>query len=180
MRAIAILMLGLLAGCAAPGDRIVTTGFMPAYSPAQFAAFAAAGPLVEVRGAPADGADAQAVADVLRLPGWWPQTPFRAVSPAEAAGRQRIVIAFGWPGGLDPDRLCAGQAPEPRQTAGLEVAAAWCSGSRAGSGGRLSHPKPLTPADPQFAAVMTRLFHAIAPADDPLDRNRGGHIFIPD
>lgn len=179
-RSCAAIVVMLLAGCAGSRDRIVTTEFMPTYSPSQFAAFAAAGPVVEIRGAPVDGADPQTVADVLRLPGWWPQTPFRPVTPGQAAGGQRIVLAFGWPGGLDQHRLCAGEAPAPQPTPGLEVAAAWCSGSRAGSGGRLSHPDPLTPSDPAFAAAMTRLFDAIAPNQDPLDRGRGGVVFLPD
>jgi hypothetical protein len=179
-RSVAASLIVLLAGCASTADRIVTAPFMPIYSPTQFSAFAAGGPVVEIRGAPADGADPQAVAEALRLANWWPQTPFRAVAPGEAAGGQRIVVAFGWRGGLDPGRLCAGRAPEPQPTPGLEVAAAYCVGSRAGSGGRLSHPQPLTTDDPEFAASMTRLFDAIAPHRDPLDRGSRGYIFLQD
>lgn len=170
-RAIPGLSLLAAAACALDGaplvERITHDQFYPAYRPAQFSAFAAAGPLVEIRGAPPGGGPPDAIAARLRLPGWWPQTPFRAVAPGEAADRQRIVLAFGWQGGLDAIRLCDGQAAAPVEAGRLEVAAAFCRGGRPGSGARLSHPDALTLDDPRFAAAMTRLLSAIAPTEDP-------------
>lgn len=155
------------AACAgALEERVYGQAYLPAYSPLGFSAFAAAGPLVEVRGAPPDGAGAEAVAAALRLPGRFPHVPFRAVAPGAAPTSQRIVLAFGLRA-ADPARMCAGEVEGGAQTDGLSVAAAFCVGSRPASSAVLAHERPLGVGDPAFTDAMRRLFAQLAPSRDP-------------
>lgn len=171
-----VAALAALAGCAGPGgggpfgERIYGAEYFTTYSPSQFSAFAAAGPLLEVRGTPPGGATAAELAPALRLPAFWPQTPFRPVTPETPPSAQRIVLIFGVPGMVNPIDVCAATGLGGETPDRVEVVAAFCRGSRAGSTAKLSVDRPLAIDDPAFSTAMTRLFHAIAPPYDPLDR----------
>jgi hypothetical protein len=159
----------ILSGCAGGGpfaQRVTHQSVKVSYSPLQFSAFAAAGPLVEIRGAPPGGATPEQVVEALRLPARWPQTPFRLIAPGEAARSQRIVLVFGLPGGLGANLLCQGQVA-PVMTEALTVGAAFCTGRRDATGAKLTDARPLGPDDSEFAVAMTRLFAELAPSRDP-------------
>jgi len=173
MRIALLFVVALSAGCALQDftrQRITHQSVSITYSPSAFSAFAAAGPLVEIRGAPPGGAGPAAVLPALRLPAGWPQTPFRLVEPAAAAKSTRIVLAFGVPGGVSDALLCRGDY-QPTQTAALTAAAAWCRGRSGGTAAKLTDDRPLGPDDPAFATAMTRLFDAISPRRDPANDN---------
>jgi hypothetical protein len=173
-RAVAAVAAALaVAGCAGGGlfdERIAFVDHDPAYSPLEFGGFAAAGPLVEARGPIPGGASAEELAAALRLPGFFPQTPFRVAPPAPSEARQaRIVLAFGPGAGFDPVALCRGGVDGAGGGEGLGVAAAWCRGGSPLGWGRLDHRRPLAPGDPAFTASMRRLFGEIAPPRRPND-----------
>lgn len=163
--AVAAILLGC-AGGAPFAQRITHQSVKVSYSPLQFSAFAAAGPLVEIRGSPPGGATPEQVMEALRLPARWPQTPFRLVAPDEAARSQRIVLVFGLPGGMGANLLCQGRVA-PVMTDTLTVGAAFCTGRRDATGAKLTDARPLGPDDPEFAVAMTRLFAELAPLRDP-------------
>lgn len=181
MRLAMTLVAALCAGCAL-GDlgrqRITHQSDSISYSPTGFSAFAAAGPLVEIRGAPPGGASPEQVLPTLRLPGWWPQTAFRLAQPGEAERSQRIVLAFGVPGGVSEAILCRGDF-QTTPTPALTAAAAFCRGRRGATGAKLTDDRPLAPGDPAFATAMTRLLDAISPRRDPMQDDDGGIILPP-
>mgnify|MGYP006275797101 CR=1 FL=1 len=170
----ATALAAALAGCAGSGvSRVWGRSYFAPYNIATFSAFAASGPVVEIRGAPPGGAGPEAAAEALRLPGWWPQTPFRlSDAPPGSTDGSRIVLVFGAQGGVDPIALCRGGGPEGGARETLTVQAAYCVGSRAGSGAVLEAGRRLGPGDAEFSREMIRLMDAIAPRSDPLERNR--------
>jgi hypothetical protein len=170
MRLAVLAAAALCAGCALQDltrQRITHQSDSISYDPTGFSAFAAAGPVVEIRGAPPGGAAPADVLPTLRLPGWWPQTPFRPAEPADIPRGQRIVLAFGVPGGVSAGILCRGDFPTT-STPSLTAAAAYCRGRSGATAAKLTDDRPLGPGDPAFATAMTRLFDAIAPRRDPL------------
>jgi|AACY02.2.fsa_nt_gi hypothetical protein len=174
----ATLLAALLAGCAAQpgglfGERVYGADHFAGYLPQSFSAFAAAGPVVEVRGAPPGGATAEAVAEALRLPGYWPQTPFRSAG-ATPEDDQRIVLIFGAMGAGNPLGACRSDGGGIEQPADqpLRVYAAYCNGRGAWAGAKLDAATPLGPGDPGFTEAMERLFFVLAPVQDPSDRFR--------
>jgi hypothetical protein len=169
-----------LSACAGTFEERITPGdFFTAYRPSQFSAFAASGPIVEIHGARPAGATDAEIAEALRLPSWFAQTPFR-VAPAGAGpeGRQRIILNFGSAGGMDPIAACAGRVNAGGVTDRLAVAAAFCRGTAPGSASRLLHERALAPGDPDFSRAMTRLFAEMFPPYDPLDRGRGRRMLF--
>lgn len=181
----------LLAGCAGPGafpgagpfgEAITRVEQRSNYVASQFGAFAAAGARVEMRGPLPGGATAEQVAAALALPGWWPQTPLRAIPPAEAGQGQRIVLIFGADGGVDIDRVCAGGGTQGVARDGLRVGAVLCLGSRPASTATLTRAAPAAPGDPDFTAAMRNLLAALAPPDDRFRerfQGRGDRVFVP-
>ncbi len=158
-----------LSACAAAGPQLVhSVDIRSNFSPAGFSAFAASGPAVAFVGRLPGEASPTDTAAALRLPGRWPQTPFRPVDAMERG--QRIVIAFGAAG--DPGALC--DTPQtPGETPGrLEASAAYCIGSRVASSGRLSDSRPLVPGDPAFTDSMRALLGEIASSREPFESNR--------
>lgn len=176
MRALAMASALLAIGCAGMGGPLVhSVEVLTSYAPSTFGAFAAAGPAVEFRGALPGGATPEQTAAALSLPGWWPQTPFRAVP--EGTESQRLVIAFGAAG--DAGALCR-PGPAPATTPGrLEAAAAYCLGSRVASLGRLSAAGDLAPGDPAFTAAMRSLLGDIAPTRQPRLNEDGEYCLLP-
>jgi hypothetical protein len=169
MRRVVIGALLASAGCAAVLQQSVhSVEIMPNYQPSGFSAFAASGPAVEFVGPLPGGATPEAVAATLRLPGWWPQTPFRPLAPGE--GGQRIVIAFGAAG--DPAALCENPSTPAATPGRLEASAAYCRGRSAASFGRLSDQRDLVPGDPAFAASMGALLSEITPSREPFESRR--------
>lgn len=172
-----------LSACAGALDERISGGsFYPAYTPSGFSAFAAAGPIVEIHGARPGGADDAAIAEALRLPGWFPQTPFSAAEPgAPPEGRQRIVLNFGAASEMSTVAACEGRISPGAIADRLTVAAAFCVGRRPATGAHLSHERPLAPPDPEFSRTMTRLFSVMLPASDPRQRDdrRGPRIIPP-
>lgn len=175
----AVAAAALAAGCAASPfqSSVHSVSTFPNYVPLGFSAFASAGPAVELRGPLPGGASPEAVAAALRLPAFYAQAPFRPV-PAGSPG-QRIVLAFGATGG-DTTALCEGPGAAGAETPGrLEVAAAYCVGSRAASVGRLSDARPLTPGDPAFTAALRTLFTEMAPTRDPNRETSSDRCILP-
>lgn len=170
----------LVAACATSPfmSRVHSVTIFPAYTSLGFSAFAAAGPTVEFRGPLPGDATPEAIAAALRLPGFYPQTPFRAAAPSDFG--QRIVLAFGAAGG-DTPALCAAPASGSGvETPGrLEVAAAFCNGASPLSVARLSDARPLAPDDPAFTAALRSLFAEMAPTRDPSDNNRRDACILP-
>jgi hypothetical protein len=180
MRLALLAAAALSAGCAF-GDlghqRITHRSDSVSFTTTGFSAFAAAGPLVEIRGAPPGGATPAEVLPTLRLPGWWPQTAFRLAQPGEAPTAQRIVLAFGVPGGVSASIMCRDDfTPTPTTT--LTAAAAFCRGHSGATVAKLTDDRPLTPDDPAFASAMTSLFDAIAPRRDPAHDNDPEPIIV--
>jgi hypothetical protein len=176
MRALAAAAALLAVGCAGVGtQRVYSVEVLTNYSPSTFGAFAAAGPAVEFRGALPGGATPEQTAAALSLPGWWPQTPFRAVP--EGAESQRLVIAFGAAG--DAGALCQPGASPATTPGRLEAAAAYCLGSRVASLGRLSAEGDLAPGDPAFTAAMRSLLGDIAPTREPRLNEDGEYCVFP-
>lgn len=179
--AAAVLAAPILAGCATLlAERIWEGQRLNAVTPVEFSSFAASGAVVEILGTPPGGAPPEAVAAVLRMPGQYPQAPFRLATADQtrtpAQGALRLVIAFGLAGPADGRLLCAGGAAvpaKPPQT-GLEATAALCVGPNADSAARLSHAEPLEPGDPRFAATMTRLIQVLSPRAAEFRGRRGG------
>lgn len=166
---IGLVLAMAVGGCASGGffdQRVTNQSVNVSYSPSQFSAFAAAGPLVEIRGAPPGGATPEEIAAALKLPGRWPQTPFRVVAPGEAPHSQRIVLLFGAPGGFGDVLLCRGDM-QPVETSNLTAAAAFCRGGRAASGAKLTDVRAIGLSDPEFATAMTRLLSEMSPSRDP-------------
>jgi hypothetical protein len=182
-RWIALALAVALSACAGGGlfdERITFVEQSPAYSPLEFAGFAGSGPLVEFRGPLPGGASPEQTAAALRLPGFWPQAPFRiAPAPAGAERVARLVLVFGPGGGVDPDAICRGTVNGAGGGAGLGVAATFCRGAAPFGWGRLDHVRPLAPGDPGVTASMRRLFGAIAPRENPNDpRADRGCVFL--
>ena len=165
----------LVAGCAGGGftsERIYAVDIWSAYSPNNFAAFAASGPVVEIRGVPPDESPPEAVVAALRLPGWWPQGAFRLAGPQEIGAGQRIVLSFGVVGAATANGACGPAGAHDARTEVLTVFAVYCRGTRPQSSARLDSRTLRGPSDPGFSAAMTRLFIALAPREDP-ERERG-------
>lgn len=166
------------AGCVGLwGETIWEAPRLNAVTPLEFSAFAAAGPAVEIRGAAPGGATPAEVAAALRMPARYPAAPFRLVGPADGTppmqGALRLVFAFGATGPADGRALCAGGGTVPTaQTGRFEVLGALCIGPNADSAARLSHETPLSPADPAFTGVMTRLIGVLSPREGEF-RRRG-------
>ena len=168
----ACLMLGACATVEG-GERIYGADYFTTYSVSGFSAFAAAGPVVEVFGTPPGGASPEAVVAVLRLPGFWPQTPPRLAPPDLAPSAQRLRLVFGVPGMSSPLGVCE-TTPSGGETPGrVELYAAYCRGSAGASGAKLSIGRDLGVDDPAFARALTRLMGVVAPRSDPLERRRG-------
>ncbi len=177
MRAVAAATLAAALAACVPGmpfDEVITLADQSsAYSAREIAAFAAAGPAVELRGPLPGGAAPEAVIAALRLPGYLPQTPFAPAPDPPLSGRQaRFVLVFGPRAGLDPDAICRGEVDGGPQGPGLGVAAVFCRGPSPFGWARLDHARPLTPGEPAFGAALTRLFAAAAPRRNPNDPQR--------
>lgn len=181
MRRLFVACTAALAVSACAGafaERVSPAEFYPAYTPAQFGSFAAAGPVVEIHGPRPGGADDAAIAAALRAPQWFAQAPFSAAPAGEPPeGRQRIILNFGEAGGMNTISACRGRVSPGGVVDRLAVAAAYCIGTRPASAARLVHDAPLTPDDPAFGDAMARLFAEMFPNTDPRgrgdnDRNR--------
>lgn len=123
---------------------------------------------VEVRGAPPDGADAEAVVEALRAPARWPATRY---APTTQPVGTRLVLEFGR--GSGGRESCRGPSGSPSE-APLRVAATLCRGDRAQSTAALV-ADAAGPSDPRFAPAMTRLLRAVlTPTRSRFPRRLGG------
>lgn len=166
MRRVVLVLAVLLGGCA--GERTVTTVFTSSGGiPVSTVSALAVSRRVEVHGTPPDGATAEAVAAVVRVPGQRNPTPF-AVAPAASDGL-RLVIEFGVMGGGDP--ACR----TPRgvgSTMPLVMSVTLCEGGSAQSTATMRSDAIRGPSDPAFAGAMDRVVIALTPAvvTRPFDR----------
>lgn len=173
MRIAWILVTIAVAGCAGSGGVISSMSVTPRYSGVGFSAFAASGPPVEVFGKPPAGASPAEIVEVLRLPGRWPQTPPRLATGELAPSAQRLRLIFGSPGSNTPDGACSA-TPQGGDTPGrVELYAAYCRGSKGGSGAKLSMDAPSSVNDPAFVNALNRLLSTISPNMNPRKRVRG-------
>jgi len=178
LKGAAVLALGLAAaGCAVTSAERIFNAHYFSYSPGEFRSMAAAGAPVEIFGSPPGGATAEEVVAALRMPAHLASTPPRlAESPGQGA---RLVFAFGGGGAVNGEALCAGNPASGALPDRLDVAGAFCRGSRLMTQAQLSFDAPVGPSDPRFTSAMRRLIATLGPRTDPnRDRNSGDRILL--
>ncbi|MBX2856891.1 MAG: hypothetical protein KTR21_18030 [Rhodobacteraceae bacterium] len=132
---------------------------------------------VEVWGAP--GGDPQAVADVLRTPGWFSPATFTAIAPSpETSDDHRFVLVFDAPPNVGGRDACEGLAePGARNN---QVLAVYCDGYEELSEARLSSSNLGDPRSPEFEGAMRGLFISLLPSRNPEDRSeRDSNVWEP-
>ena len=158
------------AGCAGgEGARIDSTPINSEDLQRAALALASSGPLIEIRGTPSGGATREQVAAALRMPGGFPQRPFRLARPGEAD--PRFVLALG-ARAVDDGRIrrpggAGGGAPER-----LEDSMAICTGTPSDASGVVTSPA-TRPNDPAFPPAVATLIQGMPQAADRPTRNPG-------
>lgn len=156
----ALLALGAIAGCTSTlqsaGVDVITNVYqVPNYTRR------------DVSGAPANvyivnppGGDAQAVADVLRLPGWFQQKRFRAVpDPGPAfADTALFVLKFDAGAGFSGSGLCSSGGGSAAAGPARSAHVALCNDGELLAEARIASDDLTGPADPGFARALRRLF----------------------
>lgn len=152
----ALLVLG---GCA--GDRIVSQTVNGRGVPwSEVNALASSGRQVEVHGAAPDGSSSQAVADLVNVPGFRNETPFRLI-PAGSPGL-RVVLEFGTAPGSN---LSCTQPRGSALSGPMVLTATLCNGPSYISTATMRSDTLRGPSDPAFAGAMNRLMIALLPPE---------------
>lgn len=184
LRALPVLVAGLLAACAG-GDGVVVTRSTPttgdALAISSFRAASAKGPvLVRVYGSPV-AAPAEAVAPTIaaRLPTPPGRAPTRYTTDASEAGNPstRVVLLFGVPQAVDGAVACRMEdADLPAAAANpaghTTLQAALCNGTNPTRAARLRAPLLTGLDDPALDALLWRAMHDLVPWRDREDDGR--------
>lgn len=115
--------------------------------------------VLEVFGAPPDGAPPEAIAARLQAPGSEAATVYRAVAPG--GGGLRTVFEFG----AATSGLSSCERPRAAQTRFLVLTATVCNGTEPLTSASISAPGVLGPSSPGYDAAVGRLMLALLSSD---------------
>lgn len=153
------LAAALAAGCASGVQTITPSAAVQSPQQATLRIATGGEQVLEVFGAPPDGATPEVVAQRLRAPGGAAETTWRAVAPG--GGGLRTVFEFG----VQTSGLGSCARPRAAQTRFLVMTATLCNGATPLRSVALSAPGVLGPSSPGYDSAVGSLMLALLNSD---------------
>lgn len=171
LRKIAYAAIGVLAAGAAFAATVTQDYIATTYRMGTVSRASAEGAPVEIYGV--RGGEAGAIAQSMRLPGWFSQRNF-VLARRGSHGRSRFVMVFG--ASAPSPAICSNPAAVPQRAGGApqSVLGAFCTGSRADTYAVLRSDALGSPGTRAFEQAMGQLLLVMLPRRNPNigDRDR--------